>query len=186
MRTKNVLLLSVAGMLLIIISIIWIVAYNGEVKKSNEIENMRDDVRAVLNVRYEKVLTLINSIESANTTVLGYLETIRDARTAFANAIDMDGTIDAASEIDGTLFTLLSYMEDNPSSYNTVGLYSGFASEFSRDSNVALNLMMAYNKAVRSYNNHIKTYPNFLFFMSYDKKIGYVVDNYNTELPTFH
>ncbi len=57
MRTKNVLLLSVAGMLLIIISIIWIVAYNGEVKKSNEIENMRDDVRAVLNVRYEKVLT---------------------------------------------------------------------------------------------------------------------------------
>ncbi len=90
MRTKNVLLLSVAGMLLIIISIIWIVAYNGEVKKSNEIENMRDDVRAALNVRYEKVLTLINSIESANTTVLGYLETIRDARTAFANAIDMD------------------------------------------------------------------------------------------------
>lgn len=46
-------------------------------------------ILASLGIRYEKVLTFIDAIEDANATVMGYLNIIKDARIAFAEAIDI-------------------------------------------------------------------------------------------------
>lgn len=75
---------------------------------------------------------------------------------------------------------------DNPASYNTVSLYSGFASDFSASTNAVLNAIDYYNDSVRDYNNHIQTFPNFLFLGNKTPYQSYSISNYNTQLPTFN
>ena len=70
----------------------WISAYNGEITRRENVTEERGNVHASLSGRYEKVGTFIDAIESANQTVLTYLETIRDARTAFADASSSSST----------------------------------------------------------------------------------------------
>lgn len=172
-----------------IIGITWISAYNGEITKNNEIENDRGNVHAALGARYDKVLALIDAIEGANQTVTGYLNIIKDARVAFAQALENDNPAaadESAEVIDSTFVTLLSYMEHNPESYNTVSLYAGFAGEFSASTNVVLNAITIYNESVKEYNNHIQTFPNVLFLGGKTPYKSYDVSNYNTTLPTFN
>ena len=183
--------ISIFGVFLVVVGIMWVNAFNGAKTKANEIETLRGDVYASLSVRYEKMGTFIDAISDANSIVTGYLEVIRDARVAFAEAIgkanvDASEVDEISGTIDGTFITLLSYMEDNPASYNTVNLYQGFLSEFSAATNVVLNRILEYNRAVLAFNNHIETFPNLLFVGNETRKQTYAVDNYNTTLPTFN
>lgn len=173
----------------LIIGATWISAYNGAVQKNNAIVEQQGNVHATLSARYEKVGAFIDAIEGANSTVQGYLNTIMAARTAFANAIaagNVAAANEAAETIDGTFITLVSYMEDNPSSYNTVNLYAGFMSEFAAATNVVTNAILLYNSNVTSYNNHIQTFPNNMFLGSRTPYNPYTISNYNTTLPTFN
>ncbi|MFA5542514.1 MAG: LemA family protein [Bacilli bacterium] len=175
--------------LLLIVGISWISAFNGEVSRNNDVVEYRGNVYAALSARYEKVGAFIDAIEGANATVTGYLTIISEARQAFANAI-ASGNIAAANEaisdIDGTFVTLLSYMEDNPESYNTVNLYSGFLGEFSASTNVVTTQIGEYNKKVNTYNTHIQRFPNNLFVGNKEKYESYNLENYNSPLPTFN
>lgn len=70
-------------------------------------------ILASLGIRYEKVLTFIDAIEDANATVMGYLNIIKDARTAFTEAINNADLITADAEsstIDSIFVTLLAYV----------------------------------------------------------------------------
>lgn len=175
--------------LLLIISISWVSAYNGEVTKNNDVIENRGNVYAALSARYEKVGAFIDAIEGANVTVSGYLTIISDARQTFANAIasgDMTAADAAIEQIDGTFITLLSYMEDNPESYNTVSLYSGYMAEFSASTNMVTTTIGEYNKKVNTYNTHIQRFPNNIFVGSKDIYQSYNLENYNLTLPTFN
>lgn len=187
---KVLIILSVIVVLLgALIASIWYRSYNGEIEMNNQIENVRGDVHAAMGARYEKVTAFIDAIQGANATVNGYLGIIRDARTAFANAISTENFAaadEAGGLIDSTFVNLLSYMEDNPSSYNTVNLYSGFMGEFSASTNTVLNEIRTYNASVRDYNTHIQRFPNKIFLSGKVAKAQYDVPNYNAELPTFN
>lgn len=187
---KIILLVSGAvAVVALIISMMWISAYNGAVTREAEIVEKQGNVHAALSARYEKVGALIDAIEGANATVLGYLETIADARTAFANALaaGSQAAADAAADtIDATFITLLSYMEDNPDSYNTVNLYSGFAAEFSASTNLVTGSIILFNVAVTNYNTHVQTFPNNIFLGGRALYSPYELTNYNVPLPTFN
>ena len=104
----------IAVVILIVLGGIWINAYNGEVTRNNAIEKQRGNVHATLGSRYDKVLVFIDAIEGANATVTGYLNIIKDARTAFTEAINNADLITADAEsstIDSTFVTLLAYMK---------------------------------------------------------------------------
>ncbi|WP_025725241.1 LemA family protein [Acholeplasma granularum] len=181
--------LGVFIVLVIFVSVLWISAYNGLIRKENDLIEKRGTVLAVLSSRYEKMGMMIDAIEGANQTVQGYLDTIISARIAFANALaeNDQNTIDETIEtIDQTFITLMSYMEDNPSSYNTVNLYQNAISEFNASTNMVLNSIVVFNTSVTSYNNHIKTFPNNIFVGNQTKMVPYEVSHYNTPLPTFN
>lgn len=186
---KVVLIVSgVTATLALVISILWIGAYNGAVRKEAQITESRGNVHATLSGRYEKVGVLIDAIESANTTVLGYLETITDAREAFADAIassNQAAAAAAADTLDATFVTLVAFMEDNPDSYNTVGLYSGFMAEFSASTNLVTGAIIIYNAAVTDFNTHIKTFPNNIFVSGLSAYTPYELSYYNVTLPSF-
>lgn len=76
-------------------------------------------------------------------------------------------------------------MEDNPDSYNTVNLYSGYMAEFSASTNAVTTAILKYNTSVTDYNNHIEKFPNNLLVGTRDKHVPYEVTNYNASLPTF-
>ncbi|MCB9498011.1 MAG: hypothetical protein H6688_00975 [Erysipelotrichaceae bacterium] len=67
------------------------------------------NVHASLTGRYEKVATFIDAIQDANATIQGYLDTIAQAREAFADAIsnnNNDDAYDSSATIDQTLSRL--------------------------------------------------------------------------------
>jgi len=172
-----------------ITSIVWVNAYNGYVTRDNEIAQKRGDVYAALSARYDKLSLMIDAIESANATVQGYLDTIMAARTAFADALandDFESVDDSITEINSTFINLVSYVENNPSSYNTTGLYASALADFNASTNAVLYAITQYNASVTSYNNHIKTFPNNLFVGSNATYAPYEVTNYNTSLPSFN
>ncbi|MDY0345990.1 MAG: LemA family protein [Bacilli bacterium] len=186
---KIILIVSGAlAVLAIIVGGFWISAYNGAVVREAEVVEAQGNVHVSLEARYVKVDVLIDAIEDANATVLGYLETITDAREAFASAIE-NGNAAAADEaaelLDGTFVTLVAYMEDNPDSYNTVGLYSGFIAEFSASTNMVTTSIIVFNGTVTAYNTHIKTFPNIIFVGARTPYSPYELTNYNVSLPTF-
>jgi len=173
----------------IITSIVWINAYNGYVTRDNDVSQKRGNVYAALSARYDKLSLMIDAIESANTTVQGYLDTIMAARTAFADALannDFESVDESITEINSTFINLVSYVEDNPSSYNTTGLYASALAEFNTSTNAVLYAITQYNASITSYNNHIKTFPNNIFVGSNKSYTPYEVANYNTTLPTFN
>ncbi|HOF53153.1 MAG TPA: LemA family protein [Bacilli bacterium] len=185
------IILIVSGALAILAIVIggsWISAYNGAIVREAEVVEARGNVHAALEARYVKVDVLIGAIEDANATIEGYLTIIADAREAFAAAIE-NGNAAAADEAaalaDGTFVTLVAYMEENPDSYNTVSLYSGFISEFNASTNVVTFMIIEYNGTVTDYNTHIKTFPNIIFVGGRAVYNSYELTNYNLELPTF-
>lgn len=190
MKSKIGLIITAATVFVValVVSIIWIKAFNGLKSKTNEVEEKRGQVEATLGTRYDKMDAFIDALTFADSTVEGYLSIIREGRTAFADAIASGNPVDSDSleQIDGTLVTMLLYMEDNPASYQINGLISGYLSEISATNNVVLNSILAYNSAVREYNNHIETFPNLIFVGSAERFENYPVLNYNKELPSFN
>ena len=167
----------------------WISAYNGAIKKEAIVNEDLGNVHASLTGRYEKVATFIDAIQDANATIQGYLDTIAQAREAFADAIsnnNNDAAYDSSATIDQTFVTLVSYMEDNPDSYNTVSLYIGYLDEFTASTNRVINDIGTYNEAVKEYNTHIQIFPNVIFVGSREKYTQYSTANYNATLPTFN
>jgi len=186
------ILLIVGGVLttvFLVIGALWISAFNGAIRKDNAVSEKRANIHASLSARYEKVVVFVDAIESANETILTYLETIMDARTAFADAIDSSNNVaadSAATTIDGTFVTLVAYMEDNPDSYNTVSLYSGYMAEFAASTNKVRFDIGEFNAAARSYNTHIQTFPNNIFVGTRQTISEYSLTNYNATLPSFN
>lgn len=93
--------ISIIALLGIIFVITWISAYNGAIEKNNTVIENRVSVHATMLARYEKVDAFIDAIEGANQTVQGYLNTIMEARSSFANAINNNNSsaADDASEL---------------------------------------------------------------------------------------
>lgn len=189
MKKSIIITIGIVGLVTVSIGGLWIGASNGAIRKENKIIEGMGTVHAALSGRYEKVTVLIDSIESANATVQGYLDTITAARTAFADAIRNGNNAEANEEavtIDQTFFTLVGYMEDNPSSYNTVSLYAGFNAEFAASTNLVTETIITYNSYVTAYNNHIQTFPNNIFTGARTAYSIWPLSFYSSTLPTFN
>lgn len=167
----------------------WISAANGEVRNNNNVINATGTVHSWLSNRYEKMDFFIDAIENANDTILSFLQTIRDARIAYAQAIEAqnnDRARDEADIIDETFITLIAVMEDNPDSYQTVGLYHNFMGEFSATTNAVTEAIRQFNGYVNVYNTHIQIFPNLIFLAKKEPYKIWPLDNYLRSLPTFN
>lgn len=186
---KLYIILGVIAIVIVVISSIWITAYNTYQSNDVEVSQKRGDVHATLSIRYDKMAAMIDTIQSANSTVQGYLDTIMDARAAFANALasnDLESIDESIQEINSTFINLVSYVEDNPSSYNTTALYANALAEFNASTNVVLTTILAYNDTVATYNKHIRMFPNNLFVGNNPQYDTYEVANFNKTLPSFN
>ncbi len=193
MKKTNIIMLSTAFVLIVlatIIGVVWSTAYNGAETKFRQIKLRETEIYSAYSGRYEKVLQYIDAIESADQTILDQLTLITNARTAFANAMsnnDLDVAESASSTIESTFIDLVSYMEDNPSNWTTIGLTNNFMSEFAASTNNVTNRINAYNAAITEYNTFIVLFPNNLFTGGYTQNSDfYIAPNFNTELPTFN
>lgn len=189
MKRLHYYIIGAVALVAVTVSASWIGAVNGEVHKNAAVSEAVGNVHASLSGRYEKIGGFINAIEDANTTVQSYLDTIRDARTAFANALTAGNSATAneqAEIVDATFMTLVAYMEDNPNSYNTVNLYGGFMAEFAASTNTVTEEIRTYNSKVNAYNTHIRVFPNVIFLSQKTPYAVWVLTNYSAELPQFN
>ena len=188
MKRLHYYILGAIALVTVTVSAAWIGAVNGEVRKNEAVIEATGNVHASLSGRYQTIGGFINAIDKADATVQSYLDTINAARVAFAGALS-DGKATTANEqatiVDATFTTLVAYMEDNPSSYNTVVLYSGFMAEFAATTNVVTEEIRTYNNRVNAYNTHIHVFPNIVFLSRKTPYAIWPLTNYSDELPQF-
>lgn len=174
----------------IVIGSFWVSSYNGAVKLENEIVEKETNIFSAYSNRFDKVTAFIDAIEGANEQIITQINAIKEARIAFADAIASNNLELAESEtatIESTFINLISYMEDNPTSWNTISLTQDFMSEFSASTNAVTYSIDNYNKTIKEYNNFISVFPNNLFTSKFEKNTKqYIAPNFNTELPKFN
>ncbi len=175
--------------LLIVVGTLWIKAYNGATKAKNIVSQEKTKIYTAYSGRYDKVFAFIDAIESANAQINTQIDAIMAARTAFANALgrkDYDEAEEKTEIIESTFISLVSYLEDNPAAWNTIGLTSGFMAEFSASTNAVTFAINNYNEKVATYNILVSIFPNKLFLGGFKEIDDYVVPIFETTLPTFN
>lgn len=187
---KRIIIISLVLVLALftLIGSLWISSYNKAVVASHDIKEHHTKIFVKYNARYEKVLMFINAIESANEQINTQITAITDARARFAAALDSNNYEDAEAEteiIESTFITLVSYMEDNKESWNTVGLTRDFMFEFAADTNAVGEAIIRYNTKIADYNKLISLFPNRIFLKGFAPNEDYEVPTLVESLPTF-
>lgn len=190
MQKKIILIVAVIlTMFLVITGILWGTAYNKAIRNANLVKQEKTKIYTAYAGRYDKVFAFIDAIESANAQINTQIDSIMAARTAFASALaagNLDGAEENSEILENTFISLVSYMEDNPSAWNTVGLTAGFMSEFAASTNAVTYAINTYNETVAKYNITISVFPNKIFLGGFPEINDYVMPEFNTELPTFN
>ncbi|MBN3490452.1 LemA family protein [Acholeplasma equirhinis] len=190
MNNNNRILLIVGAVLLIFVVIfagVWIGADTGAVTKRNEVLLRKQSIYTAYLGRYDKVQFYTDAINSADQQILSQITLLTEARVAFAQAnnnLNFEQADDQIEVIENTFISLVSYMEQNPSNWTTLGITEDFIQEFSASTNMITNAIETYNEAVTDYHNHIEVIPNRWFLGSYTHVEFYQIPSLSTVIPS--
>lgn len=186
MKRVHYYIIGFVALLLLVVGGTWIGAYNGMVKRENDVVLKKGAVHASYVGRYDKASAMIGAIESANAQINSQIEAITTARSAFSNV--ETGTVTeiqgAADAVETTISAFVVLLEDNPSAWNTVGLYAQYMAEFNASTNSVTFSINAYNTAVSAFNTHIKLFPNVIFLGGQEAYTNWELPTLST-MPTF-
>lgn len=189
MKTVLIVVGAVVTLFVVVTGVLWISAYNQAVTKTSFLEAEKIKIYTAYSARYEKVKVYIDAIDTQNSQMIAQMQLITDARARFADAMansDIDAANSEITNIEAVLVNLAVIMEDNPGSWNTNALMSGYMAEFSADTNRLFNTITEYNTSVSEYNRIISTFPNKIFLKSFAKNNDLFVPAFETAVPTFN
>src|SRR5690606_29310115 len=120
--------------------------------------------------------------------ILTQLGLITQAREAFADAVASQASPDVLEQeftaLESMFITLVSYMEDNPSNWTTVGITSAFLAEYNASTNSVSFAINQYNETVFLYNSFLRKFPNNVFAFGFELKNAYSLPSeFVTVLP---
>lgn len=173
---KLKILIPLIVVLLIIVIIVGtiIASYNSTVQMR---ENIDSDYAQVINriqQRHDKMEQIISAVEGLQEHATDIYKMITDARTAYSEAKDIDGYIEADSMDAKALNNLLVVVESNPSITATSAYYA-YIDEASAMENALAIARKDYNDSVRIYNTEVKKFPKVLYIgmFGFEKEMEY-------------
>lgn len=156
--------LILAGLAIVVIGIVaWAVAaYNGMIRKQQDVENQWAQVET----QYQRRFDLFANLEQVGGAALeqeqAIFDKITEARKAYAGASTSQEKLDVAnqyeSDISGTVVSVLALAEDNPEIKSQDTIMQIIYSIESTQNQIATEVRR-YNDQVTEYNKMIKTFP---------------------------
>lgn len=153
-------------MLLVTTLISWLTTYNGAQRRLRAIDFEETKIYSAFNNRLEKQENLLSYVNTADEQILNQLGLITSAREAFSEAFknhDEQESFENFQTIETTFLGLLSYLEDNPNNWTSIGLTSKLIDEFNATTNALTYAIDNYNKSRYDYNLFIVLFPQKLF-----------------------
>ena len=127
-----------------------------------------------MEVRYEKTNYMTTILDQYDATVLAYITTITDARTAYIDTLDnsdVGNMVDAEVALESTFSTFAVFLEDNPS-YLGTSLYSLYMVEVTGSTNGVAYAKQQYNESVQAFNTLVQRFPTNLFIARFGFEYG--------------
>jgi len=133
-------------------------SYNSLVALDENVNNKWAVVESKLQLRYDLIPNLVESVKGAMAQEKEVFTAIADARAKLAGAGSTDDRVEASNELEGALSRLLVVVENYPelkSNQNVTSLMDNLAGTENRIS-VERD---RYNQAVSEYNSSIRSFP---------------------------
>ena len=158
----------IIAVVVVLIIIFLITAYNGLVKKRNQVDNAWSQIDVQLKRRYDLIPNLVETVKGYAAHEKGVFEAVTAAR---ANAISAQqqgpqAAAEAENALSGTLKSLFAVAEAYPdlkANQNFLNLQEELTSTEDR---VAYSRQF-YNDSVLNYNNKLQTFPTNLIAGSF-------------------
>jgi LemA protein len=159
--------------------------YNSMVKEQQNVEEMQAQVEVVLQRRFDLIPNLVNSVKSVLTQEQALIDSVTEARKAYAGAATQSTEkVEAANELESTLSRLLVVIESYPElkSDETV---QGLMDELAGTENRIATERRRFNEEVTTYNKLIKTFPNNLFagIFGFEEAVRFEATDEADEVP---
>lgn len=145
--------------ILVLIALWLISAYNGFVVLKERTKNAWAQVDVQLKRRYDLIPNLVNTVKGYATHERGTFEKITQARSAAMNAQSVSEQSAAESQLTGTLKTLFAVAENYPE-LKADSNFKQLQEELSNtESKIAFSRQF-YNDTVQKFNVKIRVFPN--------------------------
>lgn len=188
---KNKIVLFSVGfvvlILLIVITTYWIKSTNKIEQLNLDIETQKFEFLNDLQTRFEKISFSTDTINQATADVKEQLLLITEARSKM-NQYILDEKYDEADEqakiyVEG-LNSINVIFEDNPESWNTLGLTKAQINEFNAESNMIRTSVNKHNDLVKEYNYMLVTFPYKIFLGKFDVRSDQLLlSDYDFKIP---
>lgn len=155
----NITWILLVPLVLIIVIILWIiVAYNGLVRLRNQLENAWSQIDVQLKRRYDLIPNLVEAVKGYAAHEKGTFEKVAEARAAAASAKGVQERAQAENVLTSTLKTLFAVAEAYPqlkANQNFMQLQE----ELTSTENKVAFARQFYNDSVMQFNTSIQTFP---------------------------
>lgn len=153
---KNLLI--IIGIVVVLIVVIGISAYNGIVSKHENISAKWAQVENQLQRRNDLIPNLVNTVKGYAAHEKTVFEEITAARSQWSNATGTEEKVKAASVVDSALSRLLMVVENYPD-LKADQTFLRLMDELSGTENRISVERMRYNETVRDFNTTIRMFP---------------------------
>lgn len=159
----------IAGIVVLVVVIMFIFYYNRFVTLSNRIENSLSQIDVQLQKRAELVPNLLNTVKGYAKHEKEIMTAVTKAREALLKAPTIEGRAKAGAELEGVLGRLFAIAENYPqlrANENFLELQRELAAIEER----IAYARQFYNDSILSYNNTVESFPGVMFAKMYGKK----------------
>lgn len=146
---------------LVILVLGTIAAYNGLITKRNRVKNAWADIEVQLKRRFDLIPNLVNTVKGAANFESSTLEKVISARNSAMSAMsggNKDEIAKTESALSGTLKSLFALSENYPDLKATSN-FSGLQSELSDTEDKIMSARRFYNSTVTDFNTAVERFP---------------------------
>lgn len=169
--------MSIGLIIIAVLALLFILMYNGLIRKKNEVDNAFGGIDAQLKRRYDLIPNLVATVQQYAKHESGLLEKITQLRAkATGQPLNNDEKVAVDNEISSSLRGIMVSVENYPdlkASENFINLQRTL-NEIESQISAARR---AYNAAVTDYNNGIESFPSNLIagMMNLKRKEVFVI-----------
>ncbi|MBP8016930.1 LemA family protein [Candidatus Gracilibacteria bacterium] len=165
----NILLILVGIIVIFVIFII--VKYNGIIQMRNNRENSFADIDTQLQLRFDLIPNLVNTVKGYATHEKDTLLQVTEARNNYQNAKSVDDKMEANNMLTGALKSIFALAENYPdlkANQNFLQLQT----ELSDIENKLAAARRFFNSSTNEYNTYIEVFPNSIIASVFNFKRG--------------
>lgn len=171
------IVLIVVAVIVILLVAVYIITYNGIVRKDNRCDNAWQTIDAQLQRRNDLIPNLVETVKGYTRHEAETLEQITKARTSVSRASSPEAKMAASADLSGALSRLLVSVEAYPELKASAN-FRQLQTDLTDTENKISYARMSYNDCVLAYNNAITTFPGSIIAgAKFRKRQGFEVAN---------